>query len=134
MRGNFAVLALGALLGFVISSIGFGSYDELFAMFTFASLRMFLAFAGAVAISVVSYRVLAKSRPLPKRRMHVGVVVGGLLFGAGWFLCGACPGIAFAQVGQGKLWALVTLAGVVVGTLAYKSANARLFKIGGDSC
>lgn len=134
MSSSLKTLPFGVLLGFVISAIGFGSYDELFKMFTFESLRMFLAFAGGVAISVVAYRLLATARPLPKRRMHKGVVIGGLLFGVGWFVCGACPGIAFAQLGQGKLWAAVTLAGVVVGTLVWKRVNERMFKIAGDSC
>ncbi|MDP2342485.1 MAG: YeeE/YedE thiosulfate transporter family protein [Deltaproteobacteria bacterium] len=128
------VPALGVLFGFVVSSIGFTSFDELFAMFTFSDLRMFLSFAGAVGISVVAYRLLAGVRPLPPRRMHRGIVVGGLLFGLGWFACGACPGVAFAQLGQGKLWALVTLAGMAVGTVGFRMMNARRLHIPRDSC
>ena len=127
-------MGFGLLLGFVVSSIGFTSFDELFAMFTFSDLRMFLSFAGAVGISVVAYRLLARVRPLPPRRMHRGIVVGGLLFGLGWFVSGACPGVAFAQIGQGKLWALVTLAGMAVGTVGFRMINARVLHIPRDSC
>lgn len=131
---SVAVVLLGASLGFVFSAIGFGSYEETFAMFTFSSLRMFLAFAGAVALSAVLYPLLARSRPLPPRRMHRGVVFGSLLFGAGWFLSGACPGVAFAQLGQGKLWAVVTIAGIVVGVVGWRALNQRFFRLPADSC
>ena len=127
-------VALGALLGFVVSAIGFADYDQLFAMFTFADLRMFLAFVGATALSIAGYRLTRRVRPLPQRTMRAGVVVGGLLFGAGWFLCGACPGVAFAQVGQGKLWAVVTVAGVVLGTAVHRSVDRRLLHTAGDTC
>jgi uncharacterized membrane protein YedE/YeeE len=129
-----APLLLGVLFGFVVSSVGFTSFDELFAMFTFSDLRMFLSFAGAVVVSVVAYRLLAKVRPLPARHMHRGIVVGGLLFGVGWFVCGACPGVALAQLGQGKVWALVTLAGIAVGTVGYRLINTKLLHIPRDSC
>ena len=121
----FAMLAAGGTLGFVISSIGFGDYEQLFLMMTFGDLRMFLAFAGAVAISVAGYRLLRSSRPLPTRTFHRGIVTGGVAFGLGWAVCGACPGIAFAQLGQGKLWAAVTLLGITFGTLAHQRLSGR---------
>ena len=77
---------------------------------------------------------MSKARPLPKRRLHVGTVVGGVLFGIGWAVSGACPGAAFAQLGQGKLWALATLAGIVIGTVGYQQLNARFFHVQKDSC
>jgi uncharacterized membrane protein YedE/YeeE len=60
-------------------------------------------------------------------------VVGGVLFGVGWALAGACPGVAFAQVGEGKLWALVTIAGMVVGTLVFHRVRDR-FGLVAASC
>lgn len=131
---NVAVIALGMSMGFVISAIGFGSYEQTFAMFTFSSLRMFLAFVGAVALSSALYPLLARNRPLPARCMHGGVVVGSLMFGAGWFVSGACPGVAFAQLGQGKLWAAITIAGMAVGVVGWRELNQRLFHIPADSC
>jgi hypothetical protein len=128
------MMALGTLLGFVVSSIGFTDYGELLKMLTFESLRMFLAFCGAVAISIVGYRVLAKSRPLAPRRFHSGVIAGGVLFGVGWAVSGACPGAALAQLGQGKLWALAILAGIAIGNVGFQQFNARVLHIQKDSC
>jgi uncharacterized protein len=44
---------------------------------------------------------------------------GGLIFGAGWVLVGACPGTAIAQLGEGKLAAVFTVLGVLLGTWLY---------------
>lgn len=111
------VLALGAGLGFALSRIGFTSYAELHRMFVFADLRMFLVFMGGVALTgagLVATRRWSASGRTPVQR---GTVAGGVLFGVGWAVAGACPGVVFAQLGEGKLWSGLTLVGVVVGTL-----------------
>lgn len=46
-------------------------------------------------------------------------LAGGLLFGAGWALAGACPATALAQIGEGKLSALFTVLGILVGMWVY---------------
>lgn len=48
-----------------------------------------------------------------------GNLWGGLLFGTGWALTGTCPGTALAQVGEGQLLALATVAGLLAGVAAY---------------
>jgi uncharacterized membrane protein YedE/YeeE len=128
------VLGAGVAFGFVVSGIGFTRYDALLDMFTFNDTRMFLAFAGAVALSILAYRVLRGRRPMPRRRMHKGTVPGALAFGVGWVICGACPSIAFAQLGQGKLWALFSLAGMVGGAVLFERLNRRFWHLGRDSC
>jgi uncharacterized membrane protein YedE/YeeE len=45
-----------------------------------------------------------------------GLFLGGIVFGVGWALSGACPGTALAQLGEGKLYALATIAGITLGT------------------
>jgi uncharacterized membrane protein YedE/YeeE len=128
------VVVLGAAFGFVLSGVGFTEYDELHKMLTFADLRMFLTFCGAVALSSVGYFALRNARPLPKGVLHKGTVPGGILFGIGWAVAGACPGVALAQLGQGKLWVLAAIAGIVVGTLGYGVLHARYFRFDRGSC
>ena len=50
--------------------------------------------------------------PEAPRRRHV---VGSLIFGVGWAVADACPGPIATQVGQGVLWSLFTITGVVAG-------------------
>lgn len=109
-------LVLGGLLGFSLSRIGFTDYTELHRMLTFVDLRMMFVFAGAVGVAGALLFALRKVRPLPPRPFEKRVVVGGVLFGVGWAIAGACPGAAFAQLGEGKVWAFATLFGIALGT------------------
>lgn len=118
-------LPLGVALGFSLSRIGFTDYGELHRMFVFADLRLFLVFMGAVLVTGLGTLALGRWRSLPQKRVHPGVIAGGVLFGLGWALAGACPGAAFAQLGEGKLTALVTLTGIVAGTLLFLALDRR---------
>jgi uncharacterized membrane protein YedE/YeeE len=55
------------------------------------------------------------------RRNHV---VGSVLFGIGWAVADACPGPIATQVGQGVLWSLFTITGVVGGIVLAQRVGA----------
>ena len=103
-------------------------------MFTFQSLRMLCVFVGAVMLTGAAYRLLPQGRILGERRISRSVIVGGLIFGLGWVICGACPGAAFAQLGEGKLFALVSLGGMVIGSHLFGFVNGRFLKWETDQC
>jgi uncharacterized protein len=131
-----AVLAFGVALGFSLSKIGFTSFTELHEMFALTELRMFLVFVGGVALTAVGLFAVGRHRhpTMPLRAIHRGTIPGAVLFGLGWAIAGACPGVAFAQLGEGKLWALATVAGIVVGTLACAPLGRRLGLTQEDRC
>jgi hypothetical protein len=117
-----AGLALGATLTFA----GFADYGEVHRMFTFQDLRLFLTFAVAVGVTFVGFLALARGAALPRRTIRATTVGGAALFGAGWALTGACPGAALAQLGNGYLPALFSLAGIFLGAALYGRLRARL--------
>ena len=127
-----ATVAAGLALGFTVTNIGFGDYAELHRMFTFQDLRMFLAFAGAVAIIVVVLALVRVRRTPP--RLHAGVVPGAVLFGVGWAISGGCPAIPIIQVGSGYLPALVSIAGIVVGVRLCRWTTTHHLHIDTGSC
>ncbi|MEU1687812.1 YeeE/YedE thiosulfate transporter family protein [Micromonospora sp. NPDC005707] len=133
-RGGIVVanIIAGLALGYTVANIGFGDYGELNHMFTFQDLRMFLAFAGAVAIIVLVFAVLRVRRT--PGRIHAGVIPGAILFGGGWAISGGCPAIPIVQVASGYLPALVTIAGIVVGIRLCRWANMRYFHLDSGSC
>jgi uncharacterized membrane protein YedE/YeeE len=136
MRGSWKQGCWGVVFGFALSNIGFGSWDEVHKMFTFADLRLFLAFCLAVAIMAVGWRLIAKwtGASWNPRKIHQGTLVGGVLFGIGWALCGACPSIALVQLGQAQLGALFTLAGILLGNYVYAVVHERYLHWSTRSC
>lgn len=107
-------------------------------MFTFGDLRLFLGFCTAVALLVVGFFLIARMSREPvhfrKRPIHRGTVVGGVLFGIGWALSGACPSIALVQLGEGQLAAIYTLVGMFAGNWLYGAVHMRFFRWDTGSC
>jgi len=83
---------------------------------------------GAIAVYAAFYRVvLRRSRPLvaakfqvpPKRTIDRRLLIGAVLFGAGWGLGGYCPGPAIAGALTGSVTTLAFIASMVVGVLLH---------------
>jgi uncharacterized membrane protein YedE/YeeE len=53
------------------------------------------------------------------KTFNKGQIFGGLIFGIGWAITGACPGPLFAQIGSGFLVVIVTLLSAIAGTWVY---------------
>lgn len=117
---------VGLALGAVVSGAGFTDYGELHRMFTFADLRLLLAFAVGVVLAGVGFRLYCRGAPLPHRPLRAGTVPGAVLFGAGWALCGGCPAAVLAMLGEGRAPALLVLAGVLAGTALGNRVKGRL--------
>jgi uncharacterized membrane protein YedE/YeeE len=136
MSSALKSLVLGVVFGVALSFIGFTSWDEVHAMFTFSSLRLTITFAVAVTFLFVLFRLWSRRTELgvTPRPIHRGTIAGGVLFGAGWAISGACPSIAFVQLGQGQLGALATIAGIVVGNYVFAVANERVLHVPASNC
>jgi len=62
---------------------------------------------------------------LPKK-FNKGMIYGGLVFGFGWAITGACPGPLFAQIGSDATVVVITLLSAVAGTWTYGFLKERL--------
>lgn len=84
---------------------------------------------GAIAVGLFAF-ALAKKRTrtflggalqLPSSRdIDKPLVVGSLIFGAGWGLAGFCPGPGIVSMAAGQPKAIVFVAAMLVGMLAFK--------------
>ena len=127
-------LVLGTLFGFVLSRSGAADYDFIQGMFLFTNLQLYGIIGSAVAITAPSLWLLKRygktitGAPLviELKPRHRGNVVGGLLFGVGWSITGMCPGPILVNIGEGKVYALVALAGALVGAGIFGVAYPRL--------
>ena len=60
------------------------------------------------------------------KKFNKGQIYGGLIFGFGWAIKGACPGPLFAQIGTGALVVTVTLLSAILGTWVYGKFREKL--------
>ena len=60
------------------------------------------------------------------KKFNKGQIYGGLIFGFGWAITGACPGPLFAQIGTGALVVTVTLLSAIFGTWVYGKFREKL--------
>jgi uncharacterized membrane protein YedE/YeeE len=96
---------------------------------------MYLIISVAISVAMLSMFLIKrleiksvdgmpiKYEPKP---YHTGVIVGGMLFGVGWAITGACPGPIYAQIGAGTWMALFTFAGAMLGMFCYAALKPRL--------
>ena len=121
-------LILGLTFGFILTKSEVISWFRIQRMFNFDELYMYLIIGTAVTVGISSVRILKifniKSLAKEKlsfsgKELNKGTVIGGILFGIGWAITGACPGPIFAQIGSGEFAAISTLLGAITGSLTY---------------
>jgi uncharacterized membrane protein YedE/YeeE len=104
-------------------------------MFRLQSFHMYGIIGSAVVVGIVSVWLIKKfhlrtiyGEPIEfhNKQFSKGQILGGLLFGLGWAITGACPGPLFAQIGAGFTVVIVTLLSAVAGTWVYGRLRDRL--------
>ena len=129
-------LLLGILFGMVMAKAEIISWYRIFEMFNFDAFHMYGVIGSAVILGVIGVQVLkkTKAKSLYGEALHLnpktmGVyryLLGGILFGLGWALVGACPGPMFVLLGYGYVPILVVLLGAVMGTFLYGLLRSKL--------
>lgn len=105
---------LGMLFGVIIVKAELVSWFRVQEMFRFDSFHMYGIIGSAILVGAVGRLVLGLERV--KEDVQPWHMVGGVLFGLGWGLAGACPGPTYALVGYGVTPYLVVLASAIAGT------------------
>ena len=122
-------LAVGIFFGIVMYKSEAASWFRIYEMFHFASFHMYGIIGSAVIIGVIGVQIIKRRdlKTVENKAMHLkpknsGIyryLIGGIIFGLGWALTGACPGPMFVLAGAGFYSILVVIAGSILGTLAY---------------
>ena len=125
---NLPYLFIGIVFGLALTKGEAISWYRMHEMFHFQSFHMYGIFMTAVPVGALSIWLLRKFHvssksgvPIekPVKVYHHGVILGGLIFGFGWALTGACPGPLYAQIGAGYLVTLVTFLAALAGTWVF---------------
>jgi len=135
IKSNLKYLLYGVFFGIILVKSEVISWYRIQEMFRLHSFHMYGVIGTAVFVGILSVWIIKKFRirtiqnetvVFRDRKFSWGNVIGGLLFGFGWALTGACPGPLFAQIGSGFLVVSITLLSAVAGTWVYGLLRERL--------
>src|SRR5665647_101813 len=128
-------LFFGILFGIILVKSEVISWFRIQEMFRLESFHMYGVIGSAVATGILSVLIIKKFNiktiygekiELYKKKFNKGQIYGGLIFGLGWALTGACPGPLFAQIGTGAFVIIITFLSAIAGTWVYGLIRERL--------
>lgn len=128
-------LLTGILFGIVLVKSEVISWYRIQEMFRLQSFHMFGVIGSAVLTGIVSVWLIKKfniktihGEPvvIPDKKFNKGQIFGGLIFGFGWAITGACPGPLYALVGSGYTVIFISLLSAIAGTWVYGYFKEKL--------
>ena len=133
---NIIYLLIGTFFGIVMYKSEAASWFRIYEMFQFQSLHMYGLMGSALAVGIIIVQYIKRNKvkdvngnPIviaDKDKSIPRYLIGGILFGLGWALAGACPGPMFVLTGAGYFPILVVILGAVLGTWFYGLIKNRL--------
>lgn len=126
---------VGIVFGVVFVKAEVISWFRIQEMFRLQSFYMYGVIGTAVVVGAISVFLIKKFNiktingeaiSFRHKTFNKGQIIGGLIFGLGWAMTGACPGPLFAQIGSGALVVIVVLLSAIGGTWVYGYFRERL--------
>jgi len=129
-------IALGIVFGIIMTKSEAVSWYRIQEMFRFQSFHMYGIIGSALAVGVTGIALIKKlqmktisGNPIILADKDLGItryLLGGIVFGLGWALSGACPGPMFTLIGNGFSVVIVVILSATLGTFAYGVLKSRL--------
>ncbi len=126
---NVIYIVCGMIFGIIMVKSEAVSWYRIQEMFRFQSFHMYGIIGSAVAVGATSIGLIKRfnvrtvqGQPIVPRKhdgLYFSRIVGGILFGLGWALTGACPGPLFVNLGAGYTVMLVPIFGALIGGLVH---------------
>ncbi|MFZ4634543.1 MAG: DUF6691 family protein [Saprospiraceae bacterium] len=135
MLSNLKYVLAGTLFGVFLTKSEVISWWRIQEMFRLDSFHMYGVIGSAVVVGIISVFVLKRlglktfngeTIDFGRKAFDKGTIIGGLLFGFGWAITGACPGPLYAQIGTGMTVVALTLLSAIAGTWTYGYFRGRL--------
>lgn len=144
MKYNLLSLLAGLLFGFGLIVSGLANPAKVLGFLDIAGLwdpSLAFVMGGAILVGLFAFAVARKrtlsflgfSMRLPTNK-HIDprLVIGSMLFGLGWGIAGFCPGPALLALGAGEIKAVVFVASMVAGMMAFELIERRKRSSGGE--
>ncbi|WP_140938364.1 DUF6691 family protein [Sphingobacterium lumbrici] len=133
---NLVYIFLGIVFGIAMYKAEAASWFRIYEMFNFQSFHMYGFIATALLIGAIGLQLLKryeakdikgeKIKVRPKEKSIIRYLIGGVLFGLGWALVGACPGPIFVLLGAGVWPMLIVIVFSLLGTYLYGIMKDKL--------
>ena len=132
---NLKYLLVGIFFGIVFVKAEIISWFRIQEMFQLQSFFMYGVIGSAVVVGIISVQIIKRFniKTIQGEKIEIqpkvfskGQIYGGLMFGFGWAITGACPGPLFAQIGTGVTVIVVTLLSAIAGTWFYGLIKDKL--------
>lgn len=122
-------ILVGFFFGIVLTKSEAVSWYRIYEMFQFQSFHMYGIIMTAIITGIIGIQIIKRNNindnngnPIviqDKEKGSARYWIGGLLFGLGWALVGACPGPIFILLGTGFMSVGLVLFGAILGTFLY---------------
>ena len=129
------VLMIGTFFGVVLVKSEVVSWFRIQKMFRFEEPHMYLIIGSAIIVGALSVWLIKRTQMktlfqnevnITRKPFHKGIIIGGIAFGLGWAITGACPGPIYAQIGSGEPIAWITFGAALAGMYLYAYLQPRL--------
>ncbi|EIJ37599.1 putative transporter component [Galbibacter orientalis DSM 19592] len=129
-------LVIGIFFGIIMFKSEAASWFRIYEMFQFGSFHMYGIIGSALVLGIIGVQIIkiknikpidgSKMSLNPKEKSVTRYLIGGIIFGLGWALAGACPGPMYVLAGAGYLSILIVIFGALVGTFLYGLVKDKL--------
>lgn len=136
MMKNLKYILLGFYFGFVLIKSEAVSWFRIVEMFHFQSFHLFGVIGSAVVTGIISvflikrlYLTTVKDEPIdlkPKPFLFKANLFGGIIFGLGWAIVGACTAPLFIHFGAGNFIIIIPIISATLGALVYGLLKEKL--------
>ncbi|SIT06201.1 DUF6691 family protein [Chryseobacterium gambrini] len=132
---NLKYMMVGILFGIIFVKAEIISWFRIQEMFRLQSFHMYGVIGSAILTGMISVLIIKKFNiktiygekiSIAPKKFNKGQIYGGLIFGFGWAITGACPGPLFAQIGTGAFAVIITLLSAIFGTWVYGYFREKL--------
>jgi uncharacterized membrane protein YedE/YeeE len=133
---NLRLLIIGIAFGFILTKGEVISWFRIYEMFRFESFHMYGIIGSAVILSFIFNQLMKRTKmkdidgkPINIPTFYSGTkryLIGGIFFGLGWALTGACPGPMYTLIGNGAVVIVVAVISALLGAFVYGLTQKKL--------
>ncbi|MEK9603750.1 MAG: DUF6691 family protein [Flavobacteriaceae bacterium] len=137
MMKTIVFFLIGVLFGITLYMSEVSSWFRVYEMFQFDSFHMYGVIGTAFFFGTVVVFMIKKLKVksvfdgnsiaiVDKEKGWKRYLLGGIIFGSGWAISGACPGPMFSLLGAGFYPILIVIFSATFGTFCYGLFRSKL--------